>query len=303
VSLHPRGHCGLEAFEALLQDDPWRLRADLHSHSYYSDGLWSPAQLVEFAKAQGVELFALTDHDSLKGLEEARALASDFDLAWVSGVEISVSWAGQTVHIVGLAFDPENPELNAGLSSIRAQRLARARAIDRSLALAGLPGALDAALDQVKEPEQITRTHIARWIAQHCGYSDLREVFARYLTDGKPGGVPQRWVSLRSAIGWIRAAAGVAVLAHPARYRLNAMMQHCLLEEFREAGGLAIETACGAHGLREVQRFSRLAGQYGLRASAGSDFHAPNESRASLGSVALIADSVEPLWSKWPLKH
>ena len=301
MSLHPRGYVGLESFEALLQNDPWRLRADLHSHSYYSDGLWSPTQLVEFAKGQGVELFALTDHDSLKGLEEAREQARSCDLAWVSGVEISVSWAGQTVHIVGLAFDPENPQLLEGLSGIRTQRLERALAIDRSLAKAGLHGAFEAALSQVREPEQITRTHFARWIAEHYGFEELREVFARYLTDGKPGDVPQQWVSLRSAIGWIRAASGVAVLAHPARYRLNALMQHCLFEEFREAGGLAIETASGSHGLREVERFSRLAGQYRFQASAGSDFHAPQESRTKLGSVSLIADSVEPVWSKWPV--
>ncbi|NCX73068.1 MAG: PHP domain-containing protein [Betaproteobacteria bacterium] len=299
MRLHPRGHSGIKALGGLLRDDPWRVRADLHCHSHHSDGLWSPRQLVDSAKAQGVELFSLTDHDTLKGQSEARAAAQACGLAWISGVEISVTWAGQTIHVLGLACDPECEALLAGLAGIRAKRLARARAIDQSLVAAGLQGALEGALSQVREPEQISRTHFARWIAQHCGLSDMRDVFARYLCDGKPGDVPQRWVSLSEALGWIRSASGFAVIAHPARYRLSPLLQHCLVEEFCEAGGLALETASGSHAKREIDYFSRLASQYRLRASAGSDFHAPNESRTALGSVPLIADSVEPIWSKW----
>ncbi|NBQ78014.1 MAG: PHP domain-containing protein [Betaproteobacteria bacterium] len=303
MRLHAQGQSGLKPFASLFLADPWRLRADLHCHSYFSDGVCAPSELVAMAKVQGVELFALTDHDSLKGQDEARAAAVACDLAWVSGVEVSVTWANQTIHILGLGFDPHDPVFVSGLDHVRAQRLARAQAIDRSLAQAGLPGALEAALERVREPEQISRTHIARWIAGQRGYSDLREVFARYLCDGKPGDVPQAWASLRDSVGWIRAAGGVAVLAHPARYRLSPLLQHCLIEEFREAGGLALETASGSHGPREVQHFSRLASQYRLRASAGSDFHAPGESRTALGAVSLIADSVEPLWSKWAVNN
>jgi len=303
MRLHERGQSGLKPFASLFQVDPWRLRADLHCHSYHSDGVCAPEALVVMAKTQGVELFALTDHDSLKGQDEAREAAKACELAWVSGVEVSVTWARQTIHVLGLGVNPVDPVLVAGLGRIRAQRFARAQAIDRSLAQAGLPGALEAALGQVREPEQISRTHIARWIASQCGFADLREVFARYLCDGKPGDVSQTWASLRDSIGWIRNAGGVAVLAHPARYRLNPLLQHCLIEEFREAGGLALETASGSHGQREIQHFSRLASQYRLRASAGSDFHAPRESRTALGAVSMIADSVEPLWSKWDVGH
>ncbi|MFM9038899.1 MAG: PHP domain-containing protein [Betaproteobacteria bacterium] len=303
MRLHPRGYQGLKELEPLFHSDPWRVRADLHCHSYHSDGVCSPQQLTAKAKAQAVELFALTDHDSVKGQQEAREAAESVQLPWLSGVEISVTWAGQTIHIVGLGFDPEHPALVAGLASIRSQRLARAQAIDQSLAKVGLEGALDAALSQVREAEQISRTHIARWIAARCGFSDLREVFARYLCDGKPGDIPQQWASLRDSTGWIQAAGGVAVLAHPARYRLSPLLQHCLIEEFREAGGLALETASGSHAQREVLHFSRLASQYRLRASAGSDFHAEKESRRGLGEVPTIADVVEPLWSKWNVIH
>ncbi|MEY3183532.1 MAG: hypothetical protein RLZZ613_220 [Pseudomonadota bacterium] len=190
MRLHPRGYQGLKELEPLFHSDPWRVRADLHCHSYHSDGVCSPQQLTAKAKAQAVELFALTDHDSLKGQQEAREAAESVQLPWLSGVEISVTWAGQTIHIVGLGFDPEHPVLVAGLARIRSQRLARAQAIDQSLAKVGLEGALDAALSQVRDIEQVSRTHIARWIAARCGFSDLREVFARYLCDGKPGDVP-----------------------------------------------------------------------------------------------------------------
>jgi len=293
------GSAGLETIAQLCRLDPWQLSADLHCHSDDSDGTLSPETLAKQAQAAGVRLFALTDHDTIRGLAAARDAALAVGMAWVSGVEISVTWASRSVHVLGLGFDPANLQLAQALDGLRAGRLDRARQIDRELATAGLPGALDGALAQVKDPAQVSRTHFARWIASRHAYGGPREVFEHYLCRGKPGDVPHQWARLRDAVGWIRAAGGVAVLAHPARYRFDALLLDCLIREFQEAGGIAIEAVSGSHSRQEIVRWSSVARQHGMRASRGSDFHGPSEGHCALGQLPLVPDAVEPLWSHW----
>lgn len=293
------GSAGLERIAALCRRDPWQLRADLHAHSDHSDGTLTPEALAARACAEGVELFALTDHDTVGGQWVAREAAHAAGLAWVSGVEISVTWAGRSVHVLGLGFDPSHPQLAAALQALRSGRVDRARQIDQQLAAAGLPGALEGALAQIRDPAQVSRTHFARWIAAQRGYCDTREVFAHYLCDGRPGDVPHAWARLRDAVAWIRGAGGFAVLAHPARYRFDGLLVDCLLREFREAGGVGIESVSGSHSRQEIRHWSAVARQHGLRASRGSDFHSPHEGHAAPGGLALVPDAVEPLWSHW----
>lgn len=293
------GSAGLERIAAVCSRDPWQLQADLHTHSDHSDGTLAPEVLAEHASAAGVELFALTDHDAIHGQSIARDAALAAGMAWVSGVEISVTWAARTIHVLGFGFDLRNSQLGAALTSLRAGRLDRAKRIDQQLAQAGLPGALEGALTQVKDPAQVSRTHFARWIAAQRGYTDTREVFAHYLCNGRPGDVAHPWARLRDAVGWIRHAGGMAVLAHPARYRFDGLLLDGLLRDFTEAGGAGIESVSGSHSRQEIRHWSSVARQHRLRASRGSDFHGPHEGHAALGALCLVPDAVEPLWSHW----
>jgi hypothetical protein len=275
------------------------LNADLHAHSTVSDGTLSPRDLVLRARAQGVELLALTDHDELGGLEAAAACAHDVGLPFVPGVEVSVTWAGRTVHVVGLGVDAGNGVLRDGLAVLRSGRSGRAIQMSEQLARAGIGGAYDGALKYVGNPDLISRTHFARFLVERGVCRDTREVFTRYLVEGKPGYVPHRWASLSQALEWIRGAGGVAVLAHPGRYRLTETELWALLAEFRECGGEAIEVATGSHGVADVQRFTALALEFGLDASRGSDFHGPGESVAELGRIDVLPYRLTPVWARF----
>jgi predicted metal-dependent phosphoesterase TrpH len=275
------------------------LNADLHAHSTVSDGTLSPRELVLRARAQGVELLALTDHDELGGLEEAAACALEIGLGFVAGVEVSVTWAGRTVHVVGLGIDAGNGVLRDGLAVLRSGRSGRAIQMSEQLARAGIGGAYDGALKYVGNPDLISRTHFARFLVERGVCRDTREVFTRYLVEGKPGYVPHRWASLSQALEWIRGAGGVAVLAHPGRYRLTETELWALLAEFRERGGEAIEVATGSHGVADVQRFTALALEFGLDASRGSDFHGPGESVAELGRIDVLPYRLTPVWARF----
>lgn len=279
---------------------PGSINADLHSHSHVSDGVLAPAELVRRAHARGVELYALTDHDEVAGVSEAAACARSLGLAFVAGVEISVSWADETLHVVGLRLDPGHPALLEGLARTRAGRDARAREIAEQLAAVGIAGAYEGALQHAGNAELISRSHFARHIVElgHC--RDVAEVFDRYLVRGKPGFVPHRWASLADALGWIQAAGGEAVLAHPGRYRLSPLALDTLLDEFTALGGRAIEVVCGSHTPDQFRRFEAVARRRGLCASRGSDFHAPGESRHDLGSLPPLPDSLRPVWADWP---
>lgn len=279
------------------------MNADLHSHSSFSDGTLAPEALVSRAAARGVELFALTDHDQLEGLAGARAAALACGLNFIDGVEISVTWRGATVHVVGLDIDPLNARLRNGLETVRAGRLARARAIAAELAAGGIEGSLEGALKHAAEsPSMVGRSHFARHLADAGVVTDAKAAFRHYLVPGKPGYVPHRWAALADALGWIGAAGGIAVLAHPGRYALSSDALRDLLGEFRDCGGAAIEVVTGSHTSEEYRRFAALALQYGLAASRGSDFHSPDES-AELGSLPDLADRLVPVWEQLAGAH
>jgi 3',5'-nucleoside bisphosphate phosphatase len=280
--------------------DPRDVRADLHSHSNVSDGVLPPADVVARAHAQGVELYALTDHDEVGGLEQAATTAQRLGLAFVPGVEVSVTWGSTTLHIVGLGVEYRDGRLEARLGAVRSGRIARAQEMAAQLARVGIEGAYEGALVYAGNPQMISRTHFARYLVEtgHC--RDVKDVFSRYLVEGKPGFVPHAWASLDEAIDMIGDAGGVAVVAHPGRYRLNDLALHTLLEEFRVLGGTAIEVSTSNHTEREMRRYAELAREFGFEASGGSDFHGPGESEnVELGRVAPLPSDLTPVWHRF----
>ncbi|MCY7370577.1 MAG: PHP domain-containing protein [Polaromonas sp.] len=272
------------------------LNADLHCHSVVSDGTLTPEQLVERAKANGVELWALTDHDEIGGIARAAAAAQAQGLNYLTGAEISVTFAGETVHIVGLGFDAQNPQLVAGLHQTRSGRELRAREMADGLAKVGIKGSFEGALQFVGNPELISRTHFARFLVESGVCSETHEVFRKYLTEGKPGYVPHRWAALKDAVHWITEARGVAVIAHPARYNFTANEEYALFTEFKNHGGQAVEVVTGSHTAQEAVKYAETAQEFGLAASRGSDFHSPGESRCDLGALPLLPGALSPVW-------
>ena len=273
------------------------LNADLHCHSDVSDGTLSPAALAARAQAQGVELWSLTDHDELGGQAAAQAAARALGLPYLTGCEISVSFIDQTVHIVGLGFDADDRALRGGLAATRGGREQRAREMAAGLAQVGIRGAFEGALKYVGNPELISRTHFARFLVEAGVCRDTFEVFRRYLTEGKPGYVPHRWAGLGDAVRWVTAAGGVAVIAHPARYRFTPTEEYALFSEFVAHGGRGVEVVTGSHTAAEASAYAALAQEFGLLASRGSDFHAPLESRTELGALPALPAQLTPVWA------
>lgn len=272
------------------------LNADLHCHSVISDGTLTPEALAERAKANGVELWALTDHDETGGVERAAAAARAQGLPYLTGAEISVTFAGETVHIVGLGFDAGNTALKEGLHSTRGGREQRAREMAEGLARVGIHGAFEGALKFVGNPELISRTHFARFLVESGVCSETHEVFRKYLTEGKPGYVPHRWATLRNAVTWITEAHGVAVIAHPGRYKFTPNEEYALFTEFKAHGGRAVEVVTGSHTAQEFVKYAETAKEFGLAASRGSDFHSPDESRIDLGALPFLPGELTPVW-------
>ncbi len=272
------------------------LNADLHCHSVVSDGTLTPEALAERAKNGGVELWALTDHDEIGGQHRAAAAAHAQGMAYLTGTEISVTFAGETVHIVGLGFDADNEQLHTGLARTRGGRAERAREMAEGLAKVGIPGAYEGALPFVGNPELISRTHFARFLVESGVCKDTNEVFRRFLTEGKPGYVPHRWASLSQAVQWITAAGGVAVIAHPARYKFTPNEEYALFSEFKAHGGRAVEVVTGSHSAQEYLKYADTAREFGLAASRGSDFHSPTESHTDLGTLPFLPGQLTPVW-------
>ena len=270
--------------------------ADLHSHSTLSDGTLAPAALAARALAGGVELWSLTDHDELSGQQQAREAALALGMDYLCGVEISVSFGGQTVHVLGLGVDPDDGPLNAGLAATRDGRSERARRMAEGLARAGIHGAYEGALRHAGNPELIARTHFGRWLVEQGHCADNWEVFRRYLVEGKPGYVAHRWARLAEALRWIHGAGGLAVIAHPARYRFTPTEEFALLGEFKTLGGQGLEVTVGAHSESERIAYADLALEFGLLASRGSDFHDPVESRTALGALPDLPGRLTPVW-------
>jgi 3',5'-nucleoside bisphosphate phosphatase len=279
--------------------DPSVLNADLHCHSSVSDGTLSPAEIALRAKEKGVQLWALTDHDEVSGLLAAADAARMVELPFVPGVEISVTWGPETLHIVGLRVDPESPVLADGLEHTRSGRTRRAHQMAEQLDAVGITGSFEGALAYAGNHDLIGRTHFARYIVEFGRCDDVKEVFTKYLVAGKPGYVPVQWATLDEALSWIAAAGGVAVIAHPGRYRLDERELRDLFVQFKEKGGMGIEVVTGSHSPDQYKRFAKLAKEYGFRASRGSDFHGPLESRCELGSLPNLPDSVVPIWHDW----
>ncbi|QWD79147.1 PHP domain-containing protein [Polynucleobacter sp. MWH-Spelu-300-X4] len=273
------------------------INADLHCHSVVSDGTLTPEALAARAKNNGVQLWALTDHDELGGQKRAKQAATELGMQYVSGVEISVTWSGQTVHIVGLGVDDENKLLIDGLYRTRNGRSERAKEMSAQLEKVGIPNAYEGALHFVGNPELVSRTHFARYLVEAGVCKDTDEVFANYLIEGKPGFVAHSWATLDNAVQWITGAGGVAVIAHPGRYRYTSLQLTQLYEQFKDLGGKGIEVVTGSHSATEFKTFAKVAQQYDFLASRGSDFHDPQESHTDLGQLPNLPTQLRPVWS------
>ncbi len=272
------------------------LNADLHCHSVVSDGTLTPEALAARAKANGVQLWALTDHDEIGGQERAIAAAKAEGMKYLTGVEISITFAGKTVHIVGLGFDHTNQALVQGLRNTRGGRADRAKEMSDGLAKVGIQGAFEGALQYAGNHELISRTHFARFLVETGVCKDTSEVFRKYLTENKPGFVPHRWASLENAVKWITGAGGVAVIAHPARYGFTANEEFALFTEFKQHGGLGVEVVTGSHSSADALQYAETALEFELAASRGSDFHSPDESHTDLGTLPWLPGQLKPVW-------
>jgi predicted metal-dependent phosphoesterase TrpH len=272
------------------------LNADLHCHSVVSDGTLTPEELAARAAANGVELWSLTDHDEIGGQHRAAAAARSQGIKYLTGTEISVTFANETVHIVGLGFDPDDAAISEGLYDTRGGRGRRAQEMSEGLAKVGIQGAYEGALRFVGNPELISRTHFARFLVEQGHCRDTAEVFRKFLTEGKPGYVPHRWATLKDAVRWITGAKGLAVIAHPGRYKFTANEEYALFLEFKEHGGRAIEVVTGSHSPAEYTEYADKALEFGFAASRGSDFHSPDESHCDLGKLPLLPGQLTPVW-------
>lgn len=272
------------------------LNADLHCHSVVSDGTLTPEALAARAHNNGVELWALTDHDEIGGQHRAAAAAKALGMGYLTGTEISITFAGKTVHIVGLGFDADDPSMVQGLQQTRGGRGLRAQEMSDSLAAVGIKGAYEGALKYVGNPELISRTHFARYLVEAGVCKETHEVFRKYLTEGKPGFVPHRWATLRDAVTWITAAGGMAIIAHPARYGFTANEEFALFSEFKAHGGQGVEVVTGSHTSAEYVKYADMAREFSLAASRGSDFHSPDESHTDLGTLPYLPGELTPVW-------
>lgn len=272
---------------------------DLHCHSTVSDGVLAPAELVRYAHGQGIRLLALTDHDDVAGLAEAKQQADELGMQFVNGVEISVLWHDRTVHIVGLQIDPNHEPLSDGLASIRQGRIVRAQRIADELAKIGIHGSLEGAY-RYSKGSIISRAHFARYLVE-LGYAkDTAAVFKRYLVKGKPGYVRHEWASLQQALEWIHGSGGVAVMAHPGRYDMGKQLLHQLIEEFIQLGGRGIEVVTGSHRPEQFRTFADIAKRYQLLSSLGSDYHGKGQSYIAMGHFTSLPTDCVPVWQDWP---
>jgi predicted metal-dependent phosphoesterase TrpH len=276
-----------------------QMNADLHCHSTVSDGQFAPADVARRAHEGGVTLWALTDHDEVGGQQEAREAAEELGMRYLSGVEISVTWASRTVHIVGLHVDPTSQTLIDGLARTRNGRAARAEAIGEQLATLGVPNAYEGALKYVSNPDMMSRTHFARFMVDSGYAKSTQDAFTRFLGDGKPGYVPHRWSKLADAVCWIQGSGGEAVIAHPGRYEYTPLEFDALFGEFIDLGGKAIEVVTGSHTPDQYREYADVARRFGFEASRGSDFHAAGEGRVELGSLPQLPSDLTPVWQRW----
>jgi predicted metal-dependent phosphoesterase TrpH len=256
---------------------------------------------VERAAGAGVSVLALTDHDDLSGIPEARAAAAEAGITLVPGVELSVTWEAFTLHVVGLHVDEQCPELRAGLARLRAFRDWRAEEIGRRLGKHGVRDAFEGARALARGPI-VSRTHFAQYLVSQGFGKDTRNVFQHFLRRNRPGHVPGQWAGLEEAVGWIRAAGGLAVLAHPARYDLSGAKRRRMTGQFMECGGVALEVVSGSHSPDDNLAMAAEARRTGLAASVGSDFHGPENPWIELGRLPPLPDDLTAVWELpgWP---
>lgn len=271
---------------------------DLHSHSTASDGTLEPIALVERAAAQGVDILALTDHDTTAGLLEAAEAAQQCGIRLIKGVEISVTWEKQTLHILGLNIDDTHTELLAGLQRLRDFRHTRAQEIARKLEKAGIIDAYQGA-KKYAHGQLISRTHFARYLVECGKASNVSSVFKKYLVNNKPGHVGGQWAALDEVIAWIKGANGHAVIAHPARYKMSATKLRRLIERFKELGGDGLEVVSGSHSKNDKHNMAQYARRYEMYASSGSDYHGPENPWIELGRLESLPDGCKPIWTLW----
>ena len=273
---------------------------DLHCHSLYSDGSQTPEQLVEQAAAVGVTMLALTDHDSTQGLVPARIAAEQLGVRLINGVEISAMWQKQLIHIVALNINPENPILQAGLHEQQLARGKRGRMIADKLEDLGVKNCWQEVLKLVDNDEnRVGRAHFAQYLVNIGRVKQLQQAFDKYLGNGKPAAVPMPWAEMNTAITWIKAAGGVAVLAHPARYGISQTKLRLLLADFKVAGGEAMEVSTANEKPNVILNLAALAQRFGLDASQGSDYHGVNMPWLKLGKFAELPAGCQPVWRRF----
>ncbi len=271
---------------------------DLHTHSTASDGAIAPAQLIARANALGIHNLALTDHDTINGLAEASNAAATLDINLINGIELSAKWNNSTVHIVGLKIDPECAainELTINLAKLREQRAIR---IGEKLAKTGIEQAYEHA-KKLAGAGTVTRQHFAQFLVEKGHARSQSDVFKRFLVRNKPGYVSVDWPLLDETIATIHKAGGIAVIAHPMRYRMTASKLRRLISDFKEHGGKAIEVVTGHNDKQEIEQSAGYARKYELAASAGSDFHNEQTPWGQLGNLSSMPDGLTPVWEIW----
>lgn len=295
----PSRHCKSFSLPHPFSELYLNLNADLHCHSTVSDGVLEPEQLAQRAHSNGVQLWALTDHDEVAGVARARKAAQALGMGFVSGVEISVTWAGHTVHVLGLGLDESHPDLVQGLAGVRGGRTDRAIEMGRRLEKMGVPDGYQGALKLASNPSLVSRTHFARFLLDKGYCKTMQAVFDTYLGEGKPAYVPMQWSSLQQAVGWVLQAGGRAVIAHPGRYDYTPTQFGQLFSIFKDLGGAGIEVVTGSHRTDQYQEYAKVARHYGFLASVGSDFHSPREGKLDLGKVPPLPKGLTPVWHDW----
>jgi predicted metal-dependent phosphoesterase TrpH len=272
------------------------MNVDLHCHTNLSDGSLAPKELIQLAIERKIDVLAITDHDNIDCYSEITAPKEGLTL--ISGIEFSTTWNNIGVHIVGLNMDLSNPELLKGIEFQSVAREKRATLIDEKLHNLGIKGCLEGA-KRFSSGQQVGRPHFAQYLVEIRAVSNVQQAFKRYLGAGKAGDIKQQWASLGDVVSWIRGAGGIAVLAHPTKYKLTRTKLCRLLEDFVKLGGEAMEVISGNQTASETQSMARLCKQYNLLASRGSDFHAPGQPWAALGMASELPADCEPVWSRW----
>jgi len=277
------------------------MKVDLHSHSYYSDGVLSPSEVVRLADEVNCDLFALTDHDTTDGLNEARQTADKLSVELVSGVEISAFWRNMTIHIIGLDIDINNDILQAGLAHNQQLRKERAEKIALGLWRAGVKDALEKTQALCKA-DMLTRTHFAQMLIGEGYCKDMKSVFRRYLTGKKPGGIRVEWKNLDEVVGWIHAAGGQAVLAHPFRYRMTNTKIKNMFLNFKEVFGDGVEVVTATSTDEEISLSNQWAEKYELLSSCGSDYHGWKNQRIQIGYLRDLPNHDKAIWRHLPCR-